>query len=167
MEHSTEKERASPYSSVVKPSSGVLILCSENLYLSKEMIEQTEMVVTEWHYHPPLNSGETGKKISSSVILDVMKKRASNKKGIACRFSCRFVFEKETLLEYAAEDSYVIDLADRIDKNELRNMIRNSYAKYKEKFDLRKLGTVLQNSSLSPLDEPGIDLDAILPLLET
>jgi hypothetical protein len=45
-------------------------------------------------------------------------------------------------------------------------MIRNSYAKFKEKFDLRKLGTVLHDKSLTLLDESNIDLDAILPLLE-
>ena len=95
-----------------------------------------------------------------------MKKRAATKKGIACRFSCRFVIENETILEYVAEDSYVIDLADKIDKNELLTMIRNSYSKFKEKFDLRKLGTVLQDKSIGALDETKIDLDAILPLLQ-
>ena len=130
------------------------------------MIEQTELVVTEWHYHPPVNPIGTGEKLLSSITLDVMKKRAANKKGISCRFSCRFTQEKETILEYVAEDSYVIDLADVIDKNELRTMIRNSYSKFKEKFDLRKLGTVLRDKSLTLLDESKIDLDAIIPLLE-
>lgn len=130
------------------------------------MIEQTELVVTKWHYHPPVNSNEDGKKISNFTSLDVMKKRAGTKKGIACRFSCRFFIENETILEYVAEDSYVIDLADKIDKNELLTMIRNSYSKFKEKFDLRKFGTVLLNKSLSALDETKIDLAAILPLLE-
>lgn len=130
------------------------------------MIEQTELVVTEWHYHPPVDPIGVDGKLSSSISLDVMKKRASTKKGIACRFSCRFVIESETILGYVAEDSYVIDLADIIDKNELRTMIRNSYSKFKEKFDLRKLGTVLRDKSLTPLDESKIDLDAILPLLE-
>jgi hypothetical protein len=131
------------------------------------MIEQTELVITEWHYHPPEKPIGADGKLSSSISLDVMKKRASTKKGIACRFSCRFVIENETILEYIAEDSYVIDLPDIIDKNELRMMIRNSYTKFKEKFDLRKLGTVLGDKSLTPLDESKIDLDAILPLLET
>ncbi|MBK5270990.1 MAG: hypothetical protein JJE22_08255 [Bacteroidia bacterium] len=130
------------------------------------MIEQTELVVTEWHYHPPANSIDTKENISNDISLDVMKKRAADKKGIACRFSCRFIMENETILEYAAEDSYVIDLADIIDKHELLIMIRNSYSKFKEKFDLRKFGTVLQNKSLRALDETQIDLDAILPLLK-
>ena len=130
------------------------------------MIEQTPLVVTEWHYHPPVNTMDEGKKISNFISLDVMKKQASTKKGIACRFNCRFVMGDETILEYVAEDSYVIDLPDVIDKNELLTMIRNSYSKFKEKFDLRKFGTVLQNKSLIPLDESGIDLNAILPLLK-
>ena len=130
------------------------------------MIEQTELVVTEWYYHPHVNSIEVEKNISNFISLDVMKKRAANKKGIACRFSCRFIIENETILEYVGEDSYVIDLADEIDKGELLTMIRNSYSKFKEKFDLRKLGTVLQNKSLTALDETKIDFEAILPLLE-
>ena len=129
------------------------------------MIEQTELVVTEWHYHPPVNTGETGAKISQFTTLDVMKKRAATKKGIACRFSSRFVFENETILEFVGEDSYVIDFENIIDKKELLIMIRNSYSKFKEKFDFRKLGTILQNITLGPLDESKIDLDAILPLL--
>ena len=130
------------------------------------MIEQTELIITEWHYHPPVISIEAGKKISNSISLDVMKKRAADKKGIACRFSSRFVLENETILEYVAGDSYVIDLEDKIDKHELLKMIRNSYSKFKEKFDLRKYGTILQDKSLSALEENKIDLDAILPLLE-
>ncbi|MFI5133291.1 MAG: hypothetical protein ACHQEB_03090 [Chitinophagales bacterium] len=130
------------------------------------MIEQTELVVTEWHYHEPVNPIGTGDKLSSSVSLDVMKKRAATKKGIACRFSCEFKIENETILEYAAEDSYVIDLEDVIDSHELLRMIRNSYSKFKERFDLRKLGTVLQDKTLRPLDETQINVDAILPLLE-
>lgn len=130
------------------------------------MIEQTELVVTEWQYHPPVNSIGMGEKLSSFVTLDVMKKRAATKKGLACRFSCRFTIENETILEYIAEDSYVIDLPDIIDRNEVLRMIRNSYSKFKEKFDLRKSGTVLNDKTLKPLDEKQINLDAILPLLE-
>jgi hypothetical protein len=130
------------------------------------MIEQTELIVTEWHYHPPPNPIEQGKNISNAVSLDVMKKRATGKKGIACRFSSRFSIENETILKYVAEDSYVIDLKDKIDKHELLTMIRNSYSKFNETFDLRKFGTVLQNKTLSPLEEYKIDLDAILPLLD-
>lgn len=131
------------------------------------MIEQTELIVTKWAYHPPVNSiEEEPEKLSSSISLDVMKKRASTKKGIACRFTIYFVFENETILEYSAEDSYVIDLQDVIDKNELQTMIRNSWSKFKAKFDLRKLGTVLRNKSLLPFDETRYDLDPVLLLLQ-
>lgn len=129
------------------------------------MIEQTELIVSEWHYHPPVNFSEATDKILSYTSLDVMKKRASTKKGIACRFTCHFVIENETILEYVGEDSYVIDLADVIDKNELLTMIKNSYSKFKEKFDLRKFGTILQGRTLAPLEESNIGLDTILPLL--
>jgi hypothetical protein len=130
------------------------------------MIEQTELVVSKWLYHPPVNFiEEAGENLTSYITLDVMKKRTATKKGIACRFTCEFVFEKETILEYVGEDSYVIDLQDVIDKNELKVMIRNSYSKFKEKFDLRKLGTILLNKTLMPFDETKYDLDPILVLL--
>jgi hypothetical protein len=131
------------------------------------MIEQTELVVSKWLYHPPVTSiDEKGKELSSFISLDVMKKSASTKKGIACRFTCQFVFENKTILEYVAEDSYVIDLQDKIDKNELQTMIRNSYSKFKEKFELKKLSTVLQNKSLRSFDETKYDLDPVLLLLQ-
>lgn len=131
------------------------------------MIEQTELVVTKWMYLPPANPiEEEDKKLSSFITLEVMKKRAPTKKGIACRFTVEFIFENITVLEYAGEDSYVIDLPDVIDKNELRTMIRNSYSKFKEKFELRKLGTVLQNKTLLPFDETKYDLDPVLLLLQ-
>jgi hypothetical protein len=95
-----------------------------------------------------------------------MKKQAPTKKGIACRFSCKFVLENETILEYVASDSYVIDLTDIIDQKELVTMIRNSYSKFKEKFDMRKLGTILQDTSLRALDVTNVDFDAILPLVK-
>ena len=129
------------------------------------MIEQTEMVVSEWHYHAPAAFDSSTEKIRSATSFDVMRKRALDKKGIACRFSCNFVIGNTTILKYVAEDSYVIDLADVVDKNELLRMIRNSYAKFKEKFDICKLGTILQDTTLVPLKEQDIDLDAILPLL--
>ena len=130
------------------------------------MIEQTELVVCEWHYYQPVTAIEAVEKISEFTSLDVMKKRASTKKGIACRFSCRFEYENKKILEYVASDSYVIDLADIIDKNELVTMIKNSHYKFKEKFDMRKLGTVLQDTPLKALDVNNIDLDAILVLLK-
>jgi len=129
------------------------------------MIEQTELMVTEWNYHPPANFNNSTDKILNFITLDVMKKRASTKKGIACRFTCHFISGKDNVLIYVGEDSYVIDFADVIDKNELLVMIRNSYAKFKDKFDLRKLGTILQERTLPTLEETNIDLDAVLPLL--
>ena len=91
------------------------------------MIEQTELVVSEWKYSPPNESNNESEKIKSFTTLDVMKKRASSKKGIACRFSCRFVYENKTILEYVGENSYVIDLEDKIDKKELLRMISNHH----------------------------------------
>jgi hypothetical protein len=130
------------------------------------MIEQTELVITKWQYHPPVNSIEDNpEKLFSSVSFDVMKKRAATKKGIACRFTVRFEFENKTILEYVAEDSYVIDLQDIIDKSELQRMIRNSYSKFNEKFEFKKFGTVLRDKSLLPFDESKYDLDPILALL--
>ena len=129
------------------------------------MIEQTELIVTEWNYHPPANFNDLTDKILNFITLDVMKKRASTKKGIACRFTCHFISGKDNVLTYVGEDSYVIDFADVIDKKELLVMVRNSYAKFKDKFDLRKLGTILQERTLSTLEETNIDLDAVLPLL--
>jgi len=131
------------------------------------MIEQTELVITKWQYHPPMNSiEEDPEKLFSSISFDVMKKRASTKKGIACRFTVRFEFENKTILEYVAEDSYVIDLQDIIDKSELQRMIRNSYSKFNEKFEFKKFGTVLRDKSLLPFDESKYDLDPILALLQ-
>ena len=128
------------------------------------MIEQTEMMVTTWHFHT------TGKdvdinNVTNFTTLDVMKKRASTKKGIACRLSCRFVSGNEPVLDYVAEHSYVIDLEEIIDKNELMKMIRNSFSNFTEKFDFRKLGTILQHEHLSPPDENNINLDPVIPLL--
>ncbi len=127
------------------------------------MIEQTDMVVTGWDYFPPAESSAAP--ITNSTMLDVMRKRAATKKGLACRFTCSFVQDSQTILIYVAEDSYVIDFEDVIDKGELLNMIRNSFSKFKEKFELRKLGSVLHDHALAPLDEYRINLDAILPLL--
>jgi|ERR1035437_4158304 hypothetical protein len=129
------------------------------------MIEQTELVVTEWKYNPPANPPEEGTTITKFIDFDVMRKRVSTKKGIACRFSCRFDAGNETILYYVGEDSYVIDLQDYIDLQELQTMIRNSYSKFTDKFEFNKLSTVLNNISLPPLDESLIDFDSILPLL--
>jgi uncharacterized protein YajQ (UPF0234 family) len=130
------------------------------------MIEQTELIVSKWNYQEPVNSIEgAGEKLTSEITFDVMKKTAPTKKGIACRFTCEFVFEKQLILEYIGEDSYVIDLEDVIDRNELHTMIRNTYSKFKDKFDLRKLGTVLQDKTLVMIDETKYELDPVLQLL--
>ncbi len=129
------------------------------------MIEQTDLVVSKWAYLPPANAIEDEEKLTSYISLDVMKKRTATKKGIACRFTVEFIFEQQAILEYMGEDSYVIDLDDIIDKNELQTMIRNSYNKFKDKFDFRKLGTVLQGKTLLPFDEKQYDLDPVLQLL--
>jgi hypothetical protein len=129
------------------------------------MIEQTEMVVTTWHYHPPVSPITEASSIKSFTDFDVMRKRAADKKGIACRFSCKFTIDDKFVLEYVGENSYVIDLDEVIDKNELLKMIRNAFTKYNEKFDFRKLGTVLADKALSPLNESVIEIDTILEML--
>ncbi len=128
------------------------------------MIEQTELIVKEWIYIPPINFSDSDE-ITSNISLEVMKKSAQTKKGIACKFSCKFLNGNDTILLYVGEDSYVIDPDDAIDKNEILNMIRNSYSKFTEKFEFRKLGTILQNKTLLPLDEKKININAILLLL--
>ena len=129
------------------------------------MIEQTEMVVKEWIYVPSELSTMGQLMPICHTSLDVMKKRAPTKKGIACRLTSKFTVGEAVILLYVAENTYVIDLEDIIDRNELLKMIRFSFFQFNEKFELRKLGTDLQNSYLAPLDENRINLDAILPLL--
>ena len=135
---------------------------AENL----KKIEQTDLVVNKWEYDPPPDSTISGK-IAGSISLEVMKKRNAIKKGIACRFTCEFFFEDKKILQYVAADSYVIDLADKVDRNELHTMLRNSYTKFEEKFDFRKLGTVLHDRPMVPFDEKIYDLDPVLLLLNT
>ena len=130
------------------------------------MIEQTELVVTEWIYNPPANPSNDVEKITSTIEFDVMRKRVSTKKGIACKFSCSFSIDNETILSYVGEDSYVIDLDDIIDRSELLRMIENSYSKFNDKFEFKKLGTIFHSNSLKPLNASLIDIDALLPLLE-
>jgi len=129
------------------------------------MIEQTEMMVTTWDYHPPAKSITKESRIVSSTGLDVMRKRAATKKGIACRFTSHFKIDGELVLEYVGENSYVIDFEDLIDRQELLKMIRNAFSNFKEKFDFRKLGTVLADTTLGPLDESNIEIGTILPML--
>ena len=128
------------------------------------MIEQTELVVNVWNYNPPSKPIPPGE-LTSTVTLDVMKKRAADKKGIACRFTCQFIFEGEIILEYVAGDTYVIDLPDVIDRNELHTMINNSFAKFSAALEIRKLGTVLQDKALLPFDEKRYVLEPVLAML--
>ena len=128
------------------------------------MIEQTELIITTWHFQPSVNDSGY-QKLTNFTILEVMRKRAPTKKGIACKLSCRFANGNEPVLDYVAEHSYVIDLDDIIEKKELLKMIRNSFANFNEKFEFRKLGTALHHEKLNPLDETDINLDAIIPLL--
>ena len=128
------------------------------------MIEQTELIVTTWHFQPSVNDSDY-QNLTNFTILEVMRKRAPTKKGIACKLSCRFANGNEPVLDYVAEHSYVIDLDDIIEKKELLKMIRNSFANFNEKFEFRKLGTALHHEKLNPLDETNINLDAIIPLL--
>jgi hypothetical protein len=128
------------------------------------MIEQTEMIVTKWYFHL-LNISNNFVHLTNTTTIDVMQKRNAIKKGIACRLNCRFTNGKDPILDYTAEHSYVIDFDEIIDKPELLKMFRNSFLNFEEKFELRKLGTVLQKEKLWPLNETVIDMDAILPLL--
>lgn len=129
------------------------------------MIEQTEMLITGWDYHPLTRPITAESRVSSATSLDVMRKRASTKKGIACRFTCHFKIDEERVLECIGENSYVIDLSDTIDRQELLKMIRNAFSNFKEKFDFRKLGTVLSDKTMGPLNEAEINLAIILDML--
>ena len=129
------------------------------------MIEQTETIITKWHYNPPEIVIPDDAEILGFTSLSVMRKRAPTKKGVALQLTSNFVYQNKTILEIVGEDSYVIDFADAVDKNELLNMIRNSFSKLEEKFNVRKLGTVLQNRALYPLNENMLDLEPIIPLL--
>jgi hypothetical protein len=128
------------------------------------MIEQTDLVVDEWIYMPPAGL-VSATNIRSDLTLEVMKKTAPSKKGLACRFTSKFTNGNDTILLYVAQDSYVIDLEDQVDANEIRRMIRNSYSKFKEKFDFRKLGTVLHDTPLNEFDESRLNIGEIVKLL--
>ena len=95
-----------------------------------------------------MNYNEAADELNSFVTFEEMKKMAAAKKGIACRCSCRFEFKDVTILDYVSENSYVIDFEELINKQELHTMISNTYTLFKEKFDLRKLGTLLHNKTL-------------------
>jgi hypothetical protein len=129
------------------------------------MIEQTELIITKWYFHLSNISSNSGQ-FTNITTMDVMQKRNAIKKGIACRLNCGFTNSEGPVLDYVAEHSYVIDFDEIIDKNELLKMFRNSFSNFEEKFEFRKLGTILQNEKLRQMDETLIDLDAILPLLK-
>ena len=130
------------------------------------MIEQTPLVVTTWDYHEPPNGLSKEEEVLSAVSLEVMKKSAPAKKGIAFRFTCLFKSERQPILTFITEDSYVIDLEDKVDKDELRSMMRNSFNKCKEAYDFRKLTTVLHHHAIGYFNENDLDLDPIMRLLE-
>ena len=58
------------------------------------MIEQTEMMATEWQLHAAADTIDMNS-ITNYTTLAVMKKRAATKKGISYRLSCRFVSGKD------------------------------------------------------------------------
>ena len=102
------------------------------------MIEQTEMVVSKWLYQPPAQGVSDDEPIQHEVSLQVQKKRAPTKKGIACRFKCEFIWNGQQVLEYIGEDSYVIDFEEVIDRDELSRMIMNSFTKFVEKIKISR-----------------------------
>ncbi len=128
------------------------------------MIEQTELVVDEWIYIEPIDMNAIGE-IQSEISLEVMKKTAPTKKGLACRFTCQIKNGTDLMLLYVAWDSYVIDEDDAVDVFEIRRMIKNSFSKFTEKYEFRKLGTALQNTPMKAFDEMTLDLSDIVPLL--
>lgn len=129
------------------------------------MIEQTAFEITTWNYKGFSRPIEESESVPSKVELEVQKKRNSQKKGLAVRFTAQFTFEDELILEFSGEHSYVIDFEDVIDEHELIKMLRNSYQMFKEKFDFKKLTTILVNRSLQPLNESEINLAGIIPML--
>ena len=129
------------------------------------MIEQTPLILTEWKYNAPEKGIDGDKKIITETTLEVMKKTAATKKGLAFRFSCQIAVGYEKVLDYVGEDSYVIDLEDEIDKKELETMIRNSFSKFNEAFEQRKQSTILNHTLLTPVDETRIAYDSILDLI--
>ena len=72
------------------------------------MIEQTEMNVTRWYFYLPNISNDL-QHLTNTTTIEIMRKRNAEKKGIACRLTCRFVNAGEPILDYVAEHSYVID----------------------------------------------------------
>jgi hypothetical protein len=130
------------------------------------MIEQTPLVLVEWIYLDPGVVDKEKDRVANSTSFEVMKKRKGNKKGLSCRFSTLVKVNDKIYLNYIAEDSYVIDLTDNVDRNELVTMITNSYGKFEAEFNKRKFTTAFISYTLSPFNVHGVDFGAILPLLE-
>ncbi len=130
------------------------------------MIEQTPLAVVEWIYLDPGNIDREKDVVANTTSFAVMKKRKGEKKGIACRFTSLLTVNNKIYLNYIGEDSYVIDLADTIEKSELVTMISNSYEKFEAEFNKRKFTTAFISYSLGPFHVNQVDFDAILPLLQ-
>ena len=130
------------------------------------MIEQTPLVVVDWIYLIPGDISKEKDVVANTTSFEVMKKRKDDKKGLACRFSTLVTVNDKIYLNYIAEDSYVIDMADIINKQELVTMISNSYSKFEAEFNKRKFTTAFISYTLGPFYVEKVDFDAILPLLE-
>ncbi len=130
------------------------------------MIEQTALEVFTWKYQEPANMVFDESKLTSNLEFHVQKRRNSEKKGLACRFSCVFMLDGHMLLEYVAGDTYVVDFEDVVDYNELMTMVRNSFEKFKQTFDLRKLLTILNTKTLTPFNDRAYDWEPVLELLK-
>ena len=130
------------------------------------MIEQTPMVTVEWIYLDPGNIDKEKDVVANTTSFEVMKKRKGDKKGVACRCSTLVTVNSKIYLDFIAEDSYVIDMYDSIDKKELITMVSNSYSKFEAEFNKRKFTTAFISYTLSPFYPEKVDLDTILPLLQ-
>tara|TARA_R110002050_G_scaffold141251_1_gene266280 strand:- start:34687 stop:35079 length:393 start_codon:yes stop_codon:yes gene_type:complete len=129
------------------------------------MIEQTALETTIWNYTPYPSPIEETQLIPNVISLEVQKKRNSQKKGIALRFTTKFTYEDHLILEFSGEHSYVIDFNEDIDRAELRKMIRNSYQMFKDAFDFKKLNTTLNQRELQQFKDSEVNMDGILPML--
>ena len=131
------------------------------------MVEQTPLVLVEWIYLDPGIINNEKDVIANTTAFEVMKKLKGNKKGLACRFGTLITVNGKIYLNFIAEDSYVIDMADIIDRKELITMISNSYSKFEAEFNKRKFTTAFISYSLGPFYAEKVDLDTILPLLQS
>ena len=130
------------------------------------MIEQTPLVTVEWIYLDPGIINKEKDVVTNTTSFEVMKKSKGDKKGLACRFGTLVKVNDKIYLNFIAEDSYVIDMADVIDKKELTTMISNSHSKFEAEFNKRKFTTAFISYTLSPFYVEKVDFDAMLPLLQ-